>query len=358
MLRCNKLGWFGKTNYARISVMLDHSSEYAASAGGATYADVVSELLGGMRFVGLKYRRIQISPPFGVHFGHEAGRAQFHFISRGTVYLRRPEGDVEKLEAGSAVLLPHGGGHDLLSAPDLPCRTISAFSEAPLCGTVAAINACDTDLCRSTDVVIFSGCMELELGGMTPLVALMPSVMSVGTLLDRYPELLPMLEAMERETRGDRAGFAGILARLAEVVSVFIVRAWVECGCGTAAGWVAALRDSRLARVIAAVHRDPGREWTVAELASVIGSSRSVFAARFLDVTGMTPLRYLTELRMRLAAQWITRDQISIETAADRLGYGSHAAFSRAFKRTMGHAPGALRSIQLAPRAVEQRETR
>ncbi|MCJ8145100.1 AraC family transcriptional regulator [Ancylobacter sp. A5.8] len=336
--------------------MFDHSSEAAVSAELSTYPDVVSELLGGMRFVGLKYRRIQISPPFGVHFGNEAGRAQFHFIARGTVYLRRAEGDVEKLEAGSAVLLPHGGAHDLLSAPDLPCRTVSAFAEAPLCGTVAAINACDADLCRSTDVVIFSGCMELELGGMKPLVALMPSVMSVGTLLDRYPELLPMLEAMERETRGDRAGFAGILARLAEVVSVFIVRAWVECGCGTAAGWVAALRDPRLARVIVAVHRDPGREWTVAELASVMGSSRSVFAARFLDVTGMTPLRYLTELRMRLAAQWITRDKIPIETAADRLGYGSHAAFSRAFKRTMGYAPGALRSMQLAPRMVEQRE--
>jgi AraC-like DNA-binding protein len=333
--------------------MFDHSSEEAASARSPGYSDVVSELLGGMRLVGLKYRRIQISPPFGMHFGNEAGRAQFHFVSRGTVYLRRAEGGVERLEAGSAVLLPHGGAHDLLSAPDLPCRTVSTFAEAPLCGTVATINACDTDTCRSTDAVIFSGCMEFELGGMTPLVALMPSVMSVGTLLDRYPELLPMLEAMERETRGDRAGFAGILARLAEVVSVFIVRAWVECGCGTAAGWVAALRDPRLARVMAALHRDPGREWTVAELASVMGASRSVFAARFLAVTGMTPLRYLTELRMRLAAQWITRENLSIETAASRLGYGSHAAFSRAFKRTMGHAPGAMRATQLAARAAE-----
>ncbi|MFT0858747.1 cupin domain-containing protein [Ancylobacter sp. G4_0304] len=335
-----------------MSGMFDHSSEESGAIPPQAYPDVVSELLGGMRFVGLKYRRIQISPPFGVHFGSEAGRAQFHFISRGTVYLRRA-GEVEKLEAGSAVLLPHGGAHDLVSAPDLPCKTVLAFEEAPLCGTVAAINACDIDACRSTDVVIFSGCMEFELGGMTPLVALMPSVMSVGTLLDRYPELLPMLEAMERETRGDRAGFAGILARLAEVVSVFIVRAWVECGCGTASGWVAGLRDPRLARVMAALHRHPGREWTVAELASVMGSSRSVFAARFLAVTGMTPLRYLTELRMRLAAQWITREKLSIDAAASRLGYGSQAAFSRAFKRTMGYAPGAMRAAQLAPRAAE-----
>ncbi len=346
MLHCNRLRWLGGTNYAILSGMLDHSSDNSPSPHGSPSPDVVSELLGGMRFIGLKYRRIEISPPFGLHFGAEAGRAQFHFIARGTVYLRRPGSAIEKLEAGAAVLLPNGGAHDLLSAGDLPCRTVSAFTEAPLCATVAAINACDATLCRSTDVVIFSGCMELELGGMSPLIGLMPPVMSVGTLLDRYPELLPMLEAMERETGGGRAGFAGILTRLAEVVSVFIVRAWVECGCGAAEGWVAALRDPRLARVIAAVHRDPGREWTVAELASVMGSSRSVFAARFLDVTGMTPLRYLTELRMRLAAQWITRDKIPIEMAAERLGYGSQAAFSRAFKRTMGHAPGALRAKQ------------
>jgi len=75
-----------------------------------------------------------------------------------------------------------------------------------------------------------------------------------------------------------------------------------------------------------------------------MGSSRSVFADRFLAVTGMTPVRYLTELRMRLAAQWIGRDRMPIEIAAHRLGYGSQAAFSRAFKRVMGHPPGAMRA--------------
>ncbi|MBP0574551.1 cupin domain-containing protein, partial [Mycobacterium tuberculosis] len=90
----------------------------------------------------------------------------------------------------------------------------------------------------------------------------MPEILFAGTLLERYPEILPMLQAMEREARDARAGFAGILARLADVVSAFIVRAWVECGCGDASGWIAALRDPRLGRVIAALHRDPGRDWT------------------------------------------------------------------------------------------------
>ena len=93
---------------------------------------------------------------------------------------------------------------------------------------------------------------------MGSLIGLMPEAMFVGTLSERYPEILPILEAMERETCGERAGFAGILAHLANVVAAFIVRAWVESGCGEASGWVSALRDPRLGGVISAVHRDPG----------------------------------------------------------------------------------------------------
>ncbi len=81
---------------------------------------------------------------------------------------------------------------------------------------------------------------------MQPLVASMPEVMLVGTLLEHHPEIGPMLDAMERKFCGERAGFAGILSRLAGVVAAFVVRGWVECGCGDATDWVQALRDPRL----------------------------------------------------------------------------------------------------------------
>lgn len=311
----------------------------AATPAPADAMDLASELLLGMRLVGVKYKRIEIGPPFGLRFGHAPGRAQFHFIGRGPVYLRAPGGALHRLETGDAALLPQGGEHSLLSSPDTACEDIAAFDSVDLCATV-----CDVRQASCPDsALIFSGCMEFDLGGMQLLVAAMPEVMRADTLLERYPELRAMLDAMERESRTRRAGFAGILARLADVVSAFIVRAWVECGCGDATGWVQALRDPRLGKVILALHREPGRAWTVGELAAEMGSSRSVFAERFLAVTGMTPVRYLTELRMRLAAQWIGHERQPIESVAYRLGYGSLAAFSRAFKRTVGHPPGAVR---------------
>ncbi len=149
---------------------------------------------------------------------------------------------------------------------------------------------------------------------------------------------------MERESLTRQAGYAGILARLADVVAALIVRGWVACGCGNATGWVQVLRDPRLAKAIYAMHQRPGVNWKVEDLAREAGLSRSLFAERFLAATGTTPARYLTELRMRLAVQYITHEGQALETVAFSLGYQSLAAFSRAFKRITGQPPGALRA--------------
>ena len=141
--------------------------------------------------------------------------------------------------------------------------------------------------------------MDFELGGMQPLVRAMPEVMLVSSLLSARPEIQPLLAAMERESLTRQVGYAGILARLADVVAALIVRAWVECGCGNATGWVQVLRDPKLSRAIYAMHQQPGVNWKVEDLARESGLSRSVFAERFLTATGTTPARYLTELRMR-----------------------------------------------------------
>jgi AraC-like DNA-binding protein len=313
-----------------------------------TAPDLMSELLLGMRLRGISYRRIEVTAPFCLGFGTAPGRALFHFIAAGTVLLRGADGALHRLDPGTAVFLPHGGAHQLLSSPELPssalpCRDIASFATAALCDSVCAITACAGEPGCDGSTLIFSSCMEFELGGMQSLVRLMPEVMLVDTLLARQPEILPILTAMESEARLQRVGFAGILARLADVVSATIVRGWVECGCGGASGLIDALRDPRLARAIAALHRNPGRSWTVAELAAEMGSSRSVFAERFQAVTGVTPLRYVTELRMRLATQWIGQDRVPIEVVANQLGYASQAAFSRAFKRVTGQPPGAMR---------------
>ncbi len=97
------------------------------------------------------------------------------------------------------------------------------------------------------------------------------------------------------------------------MVAALIVRGWVACGCGNATGWVQVLRDPRLAKAIYAMHQRPGVNWKVEDLAREAGLSRSLFAERFLAATGTTPARYLTELRMRLAVQYITHEGRALE---------------------------------------------
>lgn len=329
--------------YVIHSGMLDQNTDAARGA-----PDPVSELLLGMRLRGARYGRLRLAPPFGVLFPATA-EARFHFIAAGPLYLQCEGCDLHRLNCGDAVLLPRGQEHALLSAPGVPLRPLESYETTELCKDVCMLADCPEGTCRSKDGLIFSGRMVFDLDSLHPLVELMPSILSVRELLSRQPEILPLLQAMEREMNSERAGSAGILARLADVVAASIVRGWVECGCGDATGWVEALRDPRLGRVIAALHRDPGRNWTVAEMAAEMGSSRSVFAERFTAAIGMTPLRYLANLRMRLAARWLGQDRIAIDTVAKRLGYGSHAAFARAYKRVTGHPPGQARGIKSSP---------
>lgn len=308
------------------------------------YGDLTSELLMGMRLYGVNYQRIAVSAPFGLHYEHAPGRAQFHFVGRGSLLVRGASGEVFQLNSGDALLVPHGKPHSLISSEEADCQCIKNMASKPICDSVCAIAAPEDACDDEHSVLLFSACMAFELGGMQPLINTMPDVMLVSTLLSQYPEIQPILAAMERESRTRQAGFAGILSRLADVVAALIVRGWVENGCGQSSGLVQAMRDPRLSQAIAAMHREPGENWTVARLASVAGCSRSVFAGRFLTATGMTPLRYLTELRMRLAVQRIVNNGEAVEAVAYHLGYGSIAAFSRAFKRIVGKSPGALRA--------------
>lgn len=311
----------------------------------ALSSDLISELLTGMRLRGVQYRRIQTGPAFGLGFEEKPGYAYFHFQAVGTAFLRTDDGELHELTAGSAVFIPQGGRHQLLSDAEASFQSIDKFDAAPLGEAVSGVNTCPST--HSTpSAVIFYGCMEFDLGGMQGLGKLMPTFMVADTQADRYPGLLPILDSMKPEICAGRIGFAGILARLAEVAAAMIVRGWIESGCENASGLVAALRDPRLARAILALHRQPGREWTVAELAAESHVSRSVFAQRFQTTIGMPPLRYATELRMRLASQWLIHERASIDIVAQRLGYTSQAAFSRAFKRVTGQPPGASRQMR------------
>ncbi len=325
---------------------LTKTPNMTAAAPFTLSSDLIDELLRSMRLRGVQYRRIQAGPSFGMGFEAKPGHAYFHFLAAGTATLRTDDDSLFELSAGNAVFISHGGAHALSSTADRRVQDINGFDATPLGDTVCAVDA-SPDTLPST--LLFSACMEFELGSIQGLGSLMPALMLIDAQGQRYPGLMPILAVMEREVSTARVGYSGILARLADVVAAMIVRGWVECACGNASGLVAALRDARLAGALLALHQQPGRDWSVAELAAQCHTSRSVFAERFQATLGIPPLRYVTELRMRLASQWLTLERLPIEDVALRLGYTSQAAFSRAFKRITGQPPGASRHGNRSP---------
>jgi transcriptional regulator GlxA family with amidase domain len=118
-------------------------------------------------------------------------------------------------------------------------------------------------------------------------------------------------------------------------------------------GWLAAARDPVVGPVLGLLHHDPRHRWTVPELASRVGASRTVVGERFLHLLGVSPLAYLARWRLQLAARLLETTRRTITEIADEVGYESDTAFSRAFKREFATAPARYRRTVETARADE-----
>jgi AraC-like DNA-binding protein len=147
-----------------------------------------------------------------------------------------------------------------------------------------------------------------------------------------------------------------MLARLAELVFAEVMRRYIEKVPEREAGWLAALNDAQVARVLKLIHADPKRGWTVAALGKAAGISRSALAERFAALIGESPMRYLAGWRMQLAKRLLRESGQSVAEIAAAVGYESEAAFNRAFRRLVGKPPAKWRDggkpAQLGPAFV------
>ncbi|GAA5210523.1 helix-turn-helix transcriptional regulator [Microbacterium kyungheense] len=177
------------------------------------------------------------------------------------------------------------------------------------------------------------------------LASLLPDAAVVYAFADQEPAAAAMLPYMGVDADDElitRGGDLAVCRMMAATVLISAIRAWAAGGCAPD-GWPAAAGDPFLDRVIAAIHADPGREWTVDALAALGAMSRSVFAERFRVRFGRSPAGYVTSVRMRAAQELLSRG-LGVSTVSRELGYASDEGFSRAFRRSVGTTPSAWRS--------------
>lgn len=302
-------------------------------------ADPLGEALHSMRLAETFCCRCELSAPWGIDLPPMPGYLLFHAITEGTCEVEFEDGDRHLLRAGDFALVPHGLGHLLRSDPQAATEELFSLERELLRPRYEILrHGGGGASCRAI-------CGAVSAAGPTVegIVELLPRLLVLRADSPQQEWLLGTLRFMAREAQSLHPGGDTVISRLADILVIQTIRAWLQDDPAAQEGWLGALQDPRLGRALALVHRCPAEPWTVEALAEAAGLSRSTFSARFTGKVGKSPLHYVRQWRFRLARDWLRDTDMSIAEIADELGYNSEAAFNRAYKQFTGQPPGAVR---------------
>ena len=264
----------------------------------------------------------------------------YHYVVEGEIRVRVEGGEAFALRAGEVVLFPRNDLHLLGSDLDLPPVTARDIIQPPRDGGLYSIHH-GGEGARSRVVCGFLGCDGAQ---RNPVISTLPAAMRLSIEESGGAEWVrSTFQYAADEVAAGRPGSETVLAKLSELLFVEGVRRYAETLPEGQTGWLAGLRDHHVARALALLHRDTTRSWTADELGREVGLSRSALAERFTRLIGVAPMHYLANWRMQCAAQELRNRSTSLVHVANKVGYGSEAAFSRAFKKAFGTAPATWR---------------
>ena len=269
----------------------------------------------------------------------------YHVITEGRCFANIVGQAPIALEAGEVIVFTRGDPHVVASSPGMRTEpTPDSVYAAGAANQPFSMNL-GPDGPISTKLVC--GFLACDAHPFNPLLENLPPVIKVtdGQGSDT-PWLGQFIRVATVETANKRAGGEGILAKLSELMFIEVVRRHLEALPAEQTGWLAGLRDPFIGRTLSLMHAQPARNWTVEELAKLAGMSRSVLAERFTEFVGMPPMQYLAKWRMQIASGLLSGGSANIATVAAEIGYGSEAAFSRAFKKMVGMTPSDWRRPQ------------
>lgn len=306
---------------------------------GATLGslDVLSKILESVRLRGTIVSRGKLGAPWALETKGVSGAAIFHAMTRGGCWLLHGRDEPLWIAEGEVVLLPRGDRHALCDAPSTRPIPRSSLTGTRPDGCVELIEHGGSG--ARTEMIC--GVFRMDHSGGDALLRLLPEVCHVtrqhAGVVDWFDATI---ELLARELEGGHPGADTLVARLADVLFVQIMRAYAARLPDSSRGWLAALRDPQIGKALAAIHGEPATPWTVVTLASRVGMSRSSFFSRFTGLMGEPPAQYLARWRVFAATDLLQREEaLSMAELAQRVGYASENALSKVFKRYVEMTP-------------------
>ena len=306
-------------------------------------SDPLAETLHMLRLTGTLYCRGELTAPWAIAIPRLEGVMSFVVATSGALWLELDGMEPRLLSQGCLALIPHGTPHVISSVAglageplfDLPVEKVSERYEIMRHGGGGEMTRTMYGVVRFDDVAA------------EHLLKLLPQIIGIDAWDDQTGGWLQStLRFIASEAASLKPGGETVITRLSDVVVIQAIRSWLETAPTSETGWLAALRDPQIGKALALMHRRPGEDWSVDTLALQVSMSRSAFAARFANLVGQTPLRYLTEWRMRMARSRLIETTDALAAISGDLGYQSEAAFCRAFKRVFGKPPGSIRRAE------------
>ena len=260
----------------------------------------------------------------------------FHFVLQGNGSLRGPDDELHRLERYSLTVVPKGVRHSLECGNDVQSERAI---EAPPPGTdVVRLVAGRPD---SSDFRVACGVVRVTYGDSLGLFQRSREIIIAD--LSSYPQARVVFESILAEQVDANPGSVSLTQALMTQCLVYLLRYLSEQSDGRLP-WLSGLEDPNLAPALDLIFERPSAAHTVDSLADAVIMSRSLFAERFQEAFGCTPIRFLHDVRLRLATELLgQRRGVSIDQVAHRVGFRSRSHFSQAFKDHFGISPAAFR---------------
>jgi len=278
---------------------------------------------------------------------------EFHGVVEGSCWAAIVGEPPLRLGERDVILFPQGDAHVMSSAPGMrqpsPVHDVYFAPRPPQLPYALALGGSEVTTARLDGggpdrATIVCGFLGLDARPFNPLLAALPRVLHVsGATLGPDSWVASFLRAAVVESNQRRPGGEAVLERMSEMLFVEVLRRYVDALPEGQTGWLAGMRDPGIGRVLALLHEKPDAPWTLERLASDAAMSRSTLHERFVHFIGQPPVQYLAQWRMQVAAKLLRDTKSKLIEVALAVGYESEAAFSRAFKRAVGVAPGAWR---------------